>query len=55
MAHTLRFGDEVTLWLDERLSLGAAIAAFDPILCDGDPLGDARHYWAMVCAGVASV
>ena len=45
----------LSLWLDERLSLGASIAAFDPILCDGDPLGDARHYWAMVCAGVASV
>jgi len=45
----------LSLWLDERLALGTSIAAFDPVLCDGDPLGDARHYWAMVCAGVASV
>lgn len=45
----------LALWLNERLTLGSSIAAFDPELCDGDPLGDARHYWAMVCAGVASV
>ncbi len=42
----------LALWLDERLALGAAIAAFAD--SPNDPLGDARHYWAMVCAGMAS-
>ncbi|MFT5681179.1 MAG: hypothetical protein ACI8RZ_002085 [Myxococcota bacterium] len=43
----------LALWLDERLALGAAVAAFEDAA--GDPLGDARHYWAMVCAGMGSV
>lgn len=43
----------LALWLDERLALGSAIAAFAG--SEADPLGDARHYWAMVCAGMGSV
>ena len=43
----------LALWLDERLVLGSAVAAFADSA--GDPLGDARHYWAMVCAGMGSV
>jgi len=43
----------LALWLDQRLALGSAIAAFAN--SDADPLGDARHYWAMVCAGMGSV